>query len=96
MMGSCKLNNKNMRNLRKDTVYQCVVVDLYLIGVIEKEEAEELLGCGIPRGLCLPSGIRPVDEVIDEAVDEIEGEETPATAAGQAEDVDEEPLEDEE
>lgn len=70
MMGACKLNNKSMRNLRKDTVYQCVIVDLYLMGVLEKDEAEELLGCGIPRGLSLPNGGRMVEE--DEEEDTVD------------------------
>lgn len=62
MIGTCKLNNKSMRNLRRDTSYQCVIVDLYLIGVLEKEEAELLLGGGIPKGLCLPGGIKTEEE----------------------------------
>ena len=62
MMGACRLNNKSMRNLRKDTVYQCLVVDLYLIGALEKEEAELLIGSGIPKGLCLPGGVKTIEE----------------------------------
>ncbi len=51
MTGACKLNNKSMRNLRKDHVYQCLVIDLCSAGVLSEEKAEQLLGCGIPKGL---------------------------------------------
>lgn len=56
MTGACKLNNKNMRNLRKESVYQCLAVDLAMLGVISKEECEMLIGCGIPKGIVLPNG----------------------------------------
>lgn len=56
MTGKCRLNNMNMRNLRKDMAYQCLAVDLAMLGVISKEECEMLLGAGIPNGLVLPNG----------------------------------------
>ena len=56
MLGACKLNNKIMRNLRRDNVYQCLLVDLAMLGVISKEECEMLLGSGIPKNLLLPNG----------------------------------------
>jgi hypothetical protein len=55
MEGRCRLNNKMMRNIRKDQVYQCLAVDLTLLGVISKEECEMLIGCGIPNNLVLPN-----------------------------------------
>ena len=56
MIGTCRLNNKNMRNLRKEATYQCLAVDLAMLGVISKEECEMLIGSGIPNGLVLPNG----------------------------------------
>lgn len=56
MIGTCRLNNKNMRNLRKEAAYQCLAVDLAMLGVISKEECEMLIGAGIPNGLVLPNG----------------------------------------
>ena len=56
MMGTCRLNNKSMRNLRRSQEYQCVVIDLAMLGIVSKEEAEMLIGSGIPEGLILPNG----------------------------------------
>lgn len=56
MTGSCKLNNKVMRNIRKDQTYQALAIDLAMLGVISKEECEMLIGAGIPNGLVLPNG----------------------------------------
>lgn len=56
MTGKCRLNNMNMRNFRKDSIYQCLAVDLAMLGVISKEECEMLIGAGIPKGLVLPNG----------------------------------------
>ena len=56
MNGACKLNNKNMRNIRKNEAYQCLAIDFAMLGVISKEECEMLIGSGIPRGLVLPNG----------------------------------------
>lgn len=56
MLGTCKLNNKNMRNIRREAAYQCLAIDLAMLGVISKEECEMLIGSGIPKGLVLPNG----------------------------------------
>jgi len=56
MIGACKLNNKSMRNVRRNEVYQCLAIDLAMLGVISKEECEMLIGGGIPAGLILPDG----------------------------------------
>ena len=56
MNGACKLNNKSMRGIRRDASYQCMVIDLAMLGVINKEECEMLIGAGIPKGLILPNG----------------------------------------
>lgn len=56
MIGACRLNNKSMRNIRRNEVYQCLAIDLAMLGVISKEECEMLIGSGIPKGLVLPNG----------------------------------------
>ncbi|MEE0930126.1 MAG: hypothetical protein UIM53_03930 [Acutalibacteraceae bacterium] len=56
MLGSCRLNNKSMRNVRRTDAYQAVAIDLALLGVITKEECEMLLDGGIPSGISLPDG----------------------------------------
>ena len=56
MPGSCRLNNKSMRNVRRTDAYQAVAIDLALLGVITKEECEMLLDGGIPSGITLPDG----------------------------------------
>lgn len=56
MVGTCRLNNKSMRNLRRSQEYQCIVIDLAMLGIVSKEEAEMLIGSGIPEGLILPNG----------------------------------------
>lgn len=56
MTGTCRLNNKSMRNIRRNEVYQCVAIDLAMLGVISKEECEMLIGGGIPGNLVLPNG----------------------------------------
>ena len=56
MLGSCRLNNKSMRNVRRTETYQAITIDLALLGVITKEECEMLLDGGIPSGIVLPDG----------------------------------------
>ncbi len=56
MLGSCRLNNKSMRNVRRTETYQAMAIDLALLGVISKEECEMLLDGGIPSGIVLPDG----------------------------------------
>ena len=56
MLGTCRLNNKTMRNIRRDQTYQCLVIDLAMLGVLSQEEAELLIGSGIPKNLLLPDG----------------------------------------
>ena len=53
----CTLNNRLLENKRKDQLYQAIMVDLYLVGVMEKEKAELLLGYEIPDYLTLPKKI---------------------------------------
>lgn len=56
MLGSCRLNNKSMRNVRRTDAYQAIAIDLALLGIITKEECEMLIDGGIPSGISLPDG----------------------------------------
>lgn len=68
MTGTCRLNNKSMRNYRRDPLYQTIMVDLMLLGKISEKECEELIGSGVPRGLMLPGA--PVTVAAPEPVEE--------------------------
>ena len=85
MLGSCRLNNKSMRNVRRTDAYQAVAIDLALLGVITKEECEMLLDGGIPSGITLPDGssrlesekaLPPKPDFIQTEPDETEPDET--------------------
>lgn len=69
MIGACRLNNKSMRNIRRNEVYQCLAIDLAMLGVISKEECEMLIGSGIPNNLLLPNG-KPGELVSEENLPE--------------------------
>lgn len=56
------LNNIIMGNKRKDPLYQTLITDLALAGVIERTVAEELLGYKIPSFLKLEDGRHFEDE----------------------------------
>jgi len=69
MVGTCRLNNKSMRNLRRSVEYQCMAIDLAMLGILSREECEMLIGAGIPDGLTLPNGQNNIvseKEVIDD------------------------------
>lgn len=82
MLGSCRLNNKSMRNVRRTDTYQAIAIDLALLGVITKEECEMLLDGGIPSGITLPDGsskltsekaLPPKPDFIQTEPDEVHG-----------------------
>lgn len=73
MIGGCSLNNKIMRNIRRDKVYQCLVIDLGMLGVLSREECEMLLSYSIPDSLVLPNEQNHIDDD-DEDEDEDEDE----------------------
>jgi len=50
------LNNMIMNNHRKNPVYQTLITDLAILGVIRREDAENLLGYKIPAFLQTPDG----------------------------------------
>lgn len=72
MTGRCTLNNMNMRNIRRSQDYQCVIIDLAMLGIVSKEEAEMLLGSGVPMNLRLPNGKNNMVSEADLAKDSAE------------------------
>lgn len=54
----CFINNRDLRNNRRDPVYQSLLIDLYLSGCVTKEIAEGLIGAAIPDGLNLPEELQ--------------------------------------
>ena len=56
------LNNIIMANKRKDAVYQTVITDLAISGVMPRDKAEKLLGYKIPSFLHLEDGTHLDDE----------------------------------
>lgn len=105
MLGSCRLNNKSMRNVRRTDTYQAIAIDLALLGVITKEECEMLLDGGIPSGITLPDGsskltsekaLPPKPDFIQTETDDTETvDETDYTEAGNEPDEAQEPVDDE-
>lgn len=69
-MARCTLNNMIMRNVRKTHAYQTMLVDLVLLGVVEKRTAEKLLGYEIPSYIELPANVAGADN--DDATDDID------------------------
>lgn len=51
-----RLNNMMMENMRKSPIYQTLVTDLALEGVLTREKAESILGYEIPDYLKSPLG----------------------------------------
>ena len=60
------LNNIIMGNKRKDAVYQTVITDLAIAGVIARDVAEKLLGYEIPSFLRLEDGTHLEDRKVEE------------------------------
>lgn len=101
MLGSCRLNNKSMRNVRRTDTYQAIAIDLALLGIITKEECEMLLDGGIPSGITLPDGssklasekaLPPKPDFIQTETDDTE---TDDTETGDEPDETQEPVDDE-
>ena len=82
MLGACRLNNKSMRGIRREAAYQCMAIDLAMLGVISKEECEMLIGSGIPKNVLLPNGSagKLVSEQTKQTEQTEETEETEETA----------------
>lgn len=101
MLGSCRLNNKSMRNVRRTDTYQAIAIDLALLGVITKEECEMLLDGGIPSGITLPDGSSKItsEKALPPKPDFVQTEasdtETGDTEPGNEPDEPQEPVDDE-
>ena len=50
------LNNMALRNYRHDRMYQAIITDLTLLGIVPEDKAEMLLGYEVPDYLNLPDG----------------------------------------
>ena len=50
------LNNMSIQNYRKNPLYQAIVTDLCLEGIIPKDKAEAILGYEIPASMRGPTG----------------------------------------
>ena len=61
------LNSIVMGNKRRDQLYQTVITDLALAGVIERDVAESLLGYEIPSYLKLDDGTHFDDKPVAKA-----------------------------
>jgi hypothetical protein len=48
------LNNREMAYYRREPVYEAILTDLVLIGALEKDIAEGLLGHDIAKNIALP------------------------------------------
>lgn len=57
-LGGCKLNNRYMRNIRREDIYQAIIVDLTILGIVSKEECEMLINGSIPENITLPNNTR--------------------------------------
>lgn len=53
-MPKCRVNNVVLDNERKDNTYQSVIIDLALVGAIDQDKAEALLGYSISEKLRTP------------------------------------------
>lgn len=60
MENKCRLNNLSMRGVRREQVYQAVIIDLTMLGVLDLDKAQILIGGGIPASIRLPNGTRGV------------------------------------
>lgn len=56
------LNNMMMDNQRRNPLYQTIITDLAIVGAIDRDDAEMLLGYKIPSFLKTPDGQSLEDE----------------------------------
>jgi hypothetical protein len=62
MHSTARLNNRKMIAIRKDIMYEAIMTDLYLIGALEKEIVEKLIGRPVSEHLTSPIGNTVNDE----------------------------------
>lgn len=60
MKDVCRLNNRKMRAYRKDIMYEAIMTDLYLIGALDKDVVEALVGHKVSEFLENPLPPAPV------------------------------------
>lgn len=51
MTSRSRLNNRKLRALRTEPVYEAVLTDLYLIGALDRAVVEKLIGHAVAEGL---------------------------------------------
>lgn len=69
-----RLNNRMLRNMRREPEYQAVITDLVLLGKITKAEAKKVLGYEVPDYLSLdPAAANtPAPASLDQEEEEVE------------------------
>jgi len=50
-----RLNNRKMRAIRKDIVYEGVMIDLCLLGIVDQKDVEALIGRSLEQTLVSPA-----------------------------------------
>lgn len=51
-----RINNRKMHAYRKDMLYEVIMTDLYLMGFLDKESVEKLVGHKVSEHLTSPVG----------------------------------------
>jgi hypothetical protein len=54
-LGKSRVNNMYLQNQRKDISYEAVIIDLVLIGALDKKTYEGLTGKEFPSSVRLPA-----------------------------------------
>lgn len=63
-----------LRNARKDKSYQALMIDLVHLGIVDKEQAEGILGYSIPDGLGITEAFTKKKAQIKKAKKEVDEE----------------------
>lgn len=69
-MPKCRVNNVVLDNERKDNTYQSVIIDLALVGAIDQDKAEALLGYTISEKLRTPYWYKASDTTDTQSLDD--------------------------
>lgn len=56
MKNFSRVNNRKLRAIRRDIVYEAIMTDLYLIGALPKDVVEKLTGYKVSEHLDNPLG----------------------------------------
>ena len=71
MKDVARLNNRKLRALRKSEIYEAVLTDLYLIGALEQEVVEKIIGHKVHEHLT-----SPLEDIVEEDDDIVKKPET--------------------